>query len=151
MKKSAKSYTTSRKKRLAEKIGKITSKRDIVNIHDIITENEDVNITENKNGMHLLFHKYKDETYRKLDKFLHKINKKRKYFVDSENIPTENMVYKAYAKDKYPSQKNFSPKLKYSNKEKNIINRRIYNKNINQDVDSDILYTEYSLENLSDP
>jgi len=150
MVKSNKPYSAARKKRLKKKIEKIKNKRDLVMVYDIIVQNEEVEVTKNRNGMFMLFHEYKDDTYRKIDKIMRKINKKRKYYVDSETHSTEDITYKPYAVDKFPSQKKFSPKFKYSNREKNIINRRKYDQNINSENENDAIYAEFNAEILCD-
>jgi hypothetical protein len=129
------------KERLAEKISKITNKKDIISIFKIIYENNTSiisNITENNNGLHMFFHNLSDITYEKLHKKIKSINKKRKYFIDSDSCNTDE--YKPYSNDEFPSQKGIKPKLKFSNKEKNILNKIKYNHIINDDSNSNIIY-----------
>lgn len=144
-------YTHGMKKKLANKIKKIKRKEDIARILNIILA-DNPSYMENSNGLFMFFHKLEDSTYNKISEELKKINKTKKYFnessINSETL-SEKKEYKPYAKDEFPSQQGISPKLKFSNREKSLIKRRRYDKNINQDVDSDVVYTSFEV-NLSD-
>lgn len=147
-----KKYTHERKKKLAEKISKITSKKDQVRIFEIIYE-DNKSVTENNNGLFMLFHKLSDGTYHKIDKELRRINKRKNYYSDSVNSETyslERREYKPYSQEDFPVQKGISPKLKYSNKEKNLLKRQRYDNNINQDSDSSIVYTRFDVSSISE-
>ncbi len=63
---------------------------------------------------------------------------------------SENKGYTPYAKDEFPSQQGISPKLKFSNREKSILKRRRYDKNITKDIDSDVIYTSFDVDDLSE-
>ena len=145
-------YSHERKKKLANKISKITNKKDQVKLFEIIyTDNK--SITENNNGLFMFFHKMSNETYIKLEKELRRINKKKKYYSDSINsdtYSTEKREYKPYTQDDFPAQKGISPKLKYSNKEKNLLKRHRYDKNINMDNNFSVVYTKFDVSVMSD-
>jgi len=141
-------YDYSRKKRIADKISKISNKEDQVSILEIINE-ENKDITENKNGLFLYFDGLTDGAYQRIERKLRRINKKRKYSENSETKSTEKMEYVPYANDEFPSQNGISPKLKYSNKEKNLINRRRYDKNINAN-NNGVIYTKFDINVLTD-
>ena len=149
-----KEYSHKRKKKLADKISKIRKKKDYVKILQIIKEDKK-DITENNNGLFMYFHDLNDETYYKLENYLHNLNKKRNYYPDSTSEGQTSSIsqkeYNPYVTDEFPSQKGISPKLKYSNKEKNLIKRKRYDKNINSEnnVDDTILYCYYDT-NLTD-
>ena len=135
------------KKKLANKIKKIKKKEDIAKILNIILA-DNPSYMENSNGLFMFFHQLEDSTYEKISIELTSINKKRHLFsdssVNSESF-SEKTEYTPYAKDEFPSQQGISPKLKYSNREKSLIKRRRYDKNINQDVDSEIVYTSFGV------
>ena len=140
-------YTHQMKKKLANKIKKIKKKEDIAKILNIILA-DNPSYMENSNGLFMFFHQLNDSTYEKIDAELKSINKKRKLFSESSiNSDTfsEKKEYTPYAKDEFPSQQGISPKLKFSNREKSLIKRRRYDKNINQDVDSEIVYTQFGV------
>ena len=137
-------YTTARKKRLVEKISMVRRKKDLVAIYDIIKQNENVTMTYKKDGVLMLFTKYKDETYELIDKFLRKLNKTRKYFEDSET--NMSMEYVPYSKEK--NRSNYGPK--YSNREKSIINRRNYDRDISKDRDSNVIIQNFDIQTLSE-
>ena len=99
---------------------------------------------ENNNGVFMFFHKLKNETYIKIDDELKKISASKKSNTESDN--SENRKYTPYAADEFPSQKGISPKLKFSNREKSLIKRRRYDKNINKDVESDVIYTSFEAD-----
>ncbi len=149
-------YSYKYKKKIADRINKIKNKKDFVKIFEIIQSDKSDKknqITENNNGLFLLFHNLKDETYVEIEKYLKILNKKRRYYkdsVNSEDIASNTDLYKPYAIDEFPSQKGISPKLKYSNKEKNIIKKKRYEMNINSENNDDVIYCKFDVENLTE-
>lgn len=128
-----KEYTYEMKKKLAariSKLDKVKDKQHLIKIYEIIS-GENPTITEKKNEVLMFFHKLNNETYNKLDNYIKQIRKKLKN--DSSNTSTEKKEYKPYAHDDFPDQEKLSPKLKYSNREKNIIKRQRYDETINSD------------------
>ena len=105
------SYSYEKKKRMAETISKL-KKNDMREILKIIYE-DNKNITENQNGLFMLFNKLDNGTYCKIDNYLKSI-KKKKYNTQSTS---ENKTYDENSSIEYDQ---LDPKLKYSNKEKNI-------------------------------
>ncbi len=142
-------YDYSRKQRIANKISKISNKVDQVKIFEIINE-EIKDVTENNNGIFLYFDGLTDGAYKRIERELRKINKKNKYYENSETKSSEKMEYVPYANDEFPSQNGISPKLKYSNKEKNLINRRRYDRNINADNNNGVIYTKFDMNIRTD-
>jgi len=140
-------YTNKQKLKLKKQIEQIKKKKDLVRIYEILQQ-DDVNITTNNNGMFMFFHDLDNKTYVELDKFLHKLNKQK--FSDTGSITddtySEKKEYMPYAADEFPSQKGIGPKFKYSNREKNIIKRIQYNKNINSEngEDDDVEYCDFN-------
>jgi transketolase len=142
-------FTHKKKVKLANKISKIKKETDYIKIYKII--GEDVNAGNNvqdSSGIHMFFHKLSTETYLRVEEELKKI--KHKYnIVDSTSSETysDKKEYKSYTEDEFPSQKDISPKLKYSNKEKSLIKRRRYEKSMNDDHDNDseVVYTSFDV------
>jgi hypothetical protein len=122
-------FTYEKKKKLADKISKIKKKEELVKIFEIIYE-DNKNITETQNGLFMIFNTLNDATYHKLDLYLRSTIKKKTnnniITTTSENV-SEN-EYKSYTQNEFPDQEHFNPKLKYSNREKNIIKRQRYDK-----------------------
>ncbi len=139
------------KKKLANKIKKIKKKDDVAKILNIILD-DNPSYMENKNGLFMFFHKLNDSTYEKIENELKLINKRKKYYTESINSETvsDKKEYKPYTQDEFPSQQGISPKLKFSNREKSLIKRRRYDKHINADVDTDVVYTSFNVESVSD-
>lgn len=127
-------YTLKEKKNLAKKIGKITSKKDLCNIYKIIKENNTFESKEVNKHLFMYFHNFSNDTYREIDKYINTYKKKKKR--EKKSNRTSDLVstdeYIPYSIDDIASQKDLSPKLKYSNKEKSIIKRRIYNNKLNK-------------------
>jgi len=66
-------YDYDAQKKLAKKINKIKEREYLIAIIKIIkTLNPDVLITENENGMFIKFNTLTQETYKRIDNFLHK-------------------------------------------------------------------------------
>lgn len=144
-------YTHDVKLKLANKIKKIKKKEDMARILNIILE-DNPKYMENKNGMFMFFHKLEPCTYAKIEKELRAINKKSRTYTDSINSESvsEKKEYVPYTQDEFPSQQGMSPKLKFSNREKSLIKRRRYDKHINIDVSSDVVYTNFNVDTVSD-
>jgi hypothetical protein len=66
-------YPHSKKKKLVEKIEKLTDRKDLLKVKDIIFEhNPDLSSVKNATGILLYFHKLTVPTYQELEKFLNK-------------------------------------------------------------------------------
>lgn len=106
--------------KLVNKISKIRKKIYLEKIRDIIIEcNPNIKITENTNGLFFHFHNLTTETYDNISLLLKKIDKKKKSY-DNDFVSTE-CPYRSSSIDN-----TFDTKIKYSNREKNIIKRKIY-------------------------
>ena len=138
-------YPSHKKKRLAERISKLKKKEDMIKIFEIIYQ-DNKNITENQNGLFMFFHTLNDSTYHKIDLYLRSTVKK-KSIVDSTdgNSDKQDIEYSSYTKNEFPDQDNFNPKLKYSNKEKNLIKRQRYDNHLSSEHNSEnfIIYQKY--------
>lgn len=103
---------------LVRQIENIKKKSLLNEIRDIIfNSNPDLKYTENSNGIYFHFHNLSQETYSKLDKFLKK--NKNLIIVDDS---TENYFETKVNKDK--DEIDFLNG--FSNREKNLIKRRLY-------------------------
>ena len=143
----AKQYTHDKKKALASKISSIKRKEDLVNIFKIIYE-ENKSYTENNYGLFLIFDKLSENAYNKIDKYLKLIDQRKVKSESnlSETASTEKREYHPYTEDEFPGQSGISPKLKFSNKEKNIIKRRLYDNTLNQQNQEGSLYYEFNTD-----
>jgi hypothetical protein len=147
-------YSYRSKEILASKISKITKKKDLVTIFNILTENNinnNTNYVENDNGLFFLFHDLKPEIYIKLDEYistaypeLNNNNEKSLSPLSSENNTDDNNTIEQeeieLETDNYSIEqstdntitKSDVKKIKYTNKEKNLIKRHNYDKKINK-------------------
>jgi hypothetical protein len=71
-------YSTQRRKKIAQKIGKLKSKKCLVEIFEIMKSDPNRKYMENDNGMFFLANKLTDETFAKLEKYLRALNEKVK-------------------------------------------------------------------------
>jgi hypothetical protein len=144
-------YTHKKKLKLVCRIQKIKKKEDLVKIFSIIND-ENSSYMENSNGTFMFFHKLKDETYYKIEKELNRLSNKG-CTTDSISATSDgysDSKFKPYVEDEFSTQNNIGPKLKFSNKEKSLIKRKRYDKNINTEDDSDVVYTSFEINNTSD-
>jgi len=147
-------YSYEKKKRLAERISKVKRKEDMVKIFEIIYQ-DNKNITENQNGLFMFFHKLNDSTYHKIDLFLRSTTKKK---TSDENNTTSDCKsesakgYTSYVKNDFPDQESLNPKLKYSNREKNLIKRQRYDDHLNSEHNSEngVVYKRFDINVASD-
>jgi len=127
-------YSFEQKERLARRIQKLKKPQYYMEIENIITKhNPELNITSNPSGKFMYFQNLKKETYYALEKYVRKILKLRTLSETSENIQySPELVKYSEEDDPYSSNAtNFgNPKLRYSNKEKNLIKRKEYDKQI---------------------
>jgi len=128
-------FTFEEKERLVKRIHKLKKNKyyeDVKNI--IIKHNPNINITSNPSGEFLYFHDLKNETYYDLNKYLKIIRKKKEISDTSENTYSLDLNFTKNSEDE--NLFSGSPSLRYSNKERNLIKRKLYNiqlseKNVN--------------------
>lgn len=144
------SYPFEKKKRLASKISNMRNKTHLRKIKKIIFE-ENPNITARKNsqGYLMFFHNYNDSTYHKLEKILNKI-KEIDLVKQTQSLTetSDNMMLSSeepYVTDYSKAR----TRLRYSNREKRLIKRKIYeeiikndNKPINSPISSTIITSD---------
>ena len=129
-----------KKKQLANKIGKIKSKKLLCEVCYIIKKNNNNNSKETNKHLFMYFHNLNNKTYYEIEELIK--NNKQKKTTEKKSIVSEE-EYKPYSQDDLPSQKHLSPKLKYSNKEKSLIKRRIYDDKLNEYTEEDIVYCDF--------
>jgi hypothetical protein len=132
-------YSFEQKEKLAKHIQKLKKKQHFIDIQNIIvTQNPDINITTNQSGHFMYFQNLKTETYITIEKYIKKVNMKKYLSEYSDNTDTQNLHInsekipgdiKKYSSEIEPFSDN--PRLKYSNKEKNLIKRKNYDEQIN--------------------
>jgi len=125
------SYTFEKKKRLVDRIKKLTSKTDWMNVKKIITENNpELDCMKNSNGYFMQFKNLSDKTYIELTKYLDKSEKKKLKELESEvmdtSIVTSDEKSNSNSDDKSKNKKTVSKKLRLTNTESHILNRIKY-------------------------
>jgi hypothetical protein len=122
-------YTLEKKKKLADRIQKLTEKSDLIRIKNLIAENNpDISFTKNSNGYFLYFHNLSNETYLAINKFLDKVEKRKLMIINSE-INTELADESETINEDY-SDRNISKKLRLTNTENHLLNRVKYEKEL---------------------
>jgi hypothetical protein len=119
-------YSYSKKKKLANMLSKLKKKEDMINIMNIISGSEDVNITENQNGLFLIFDNLHDNTYYKIEKYLSSL--KKSLSSEISDTSSDKKKYTSY----YNEDSITSQDIKYTSKERNIIKRQRYENIINE-------------------
>ncbi len=125
-------YTHEQKEKLARRINKIKNKQKLIDILKIIQNDPSYDgMTENNNGIFMLFHKLSNETYYKIEKYL-----KKNFNVTSDDPFTDSQSINI---DSYTNDFDLDhqTKFKYSNKEKCIIKRKLYNNALHDLVNND--------------
>ena len=135
-------YSYEEKKKLSTKIEKIKKKKYLIKIFNIIMELEkDKKFIENDNGIFMFFHNYNDETYEKINKYLLKIERKNKLkekklssedstsISDGKYLPYDNQII---------NLENNKNNIKLSNKEKNLIKRKVFNNKLQSSINNTI-------------
>lgn len=130
-------YSFEKKKKLATKISEMKNKTNLRKIKKIIFDkNPGITARKNDRGYLMFFHNYENETYYKIEKFLNKIEKE-KLEKHAKSI-TENSDHLILSSDA-PSATDYSKertRLRYSNREKRLIKRRIYEKIISEKINT---------------
>lgn len=132
-------YSIDEKKRLAEKIEKTQNKERIDKIKKIIfKENPDVSVTKNSSGMLIYFHNLTDRTYTKILKVFEdaeysKISTLKKNITDANDLlMTEVGDLTIETENRY----------RLSNKEKNLLKRSQYEKDIGLTEEPDVYLSD---------
>lgn len=111
-----------RKKVIKDKIEKIKKKRYLIEIFKIINSDSSINKSENNNGIFLYFNNLKDGIYLKLERYLD--------IIENEDNVTETDFSTTFSETNSTNiiDEDYGTKLKLSNKEKNIIKKKQYDK-----------------------
>lgn len=126
-------YDYELKKNLAHRIEKIVDKSMYTAIINIIkTLNPDLVITENSNGLFIKFNDLANETYIKLDNYLHKNAPKKTPRIDPSTIsefvscsPADGEISSIY--DETQSERCDTGKYRLSNKDKKVLKHNTEN------------------------
>src|SRR5579872_4548923 len=138
-------YSFEQKEKLARRIQKLKKEKHFCDIQDIITRhNPEINITTNPSGHFMYFQNLRTETYFVIEKYFKKVTMGQFLSESSDTYSTQN-THSETKRDALSESKKYSseeehfssnPKLKYSNREKNLIKRKNYDKQINGDTQS---------------
>lgn len=146
-------YTTDKKKKLIDKIQRLTSKADFDQVTKIILKhNSEIESMQNTNGIFLKFGSLSNETYEELSKFVERIEQKKiKQMKNDIMESSEIFSAEELSINNKNSDKNVSKKLRLTNNESHIINRVKYEKELKKNEnmsDSDELkiFTNNSFE-----
>ena len=137
-------YTFEEKERLVRRIEKLKKQKYLDDIEDIIVKNNPgIEVTANVSGKYMYFSDLTPQTYRLIDTYIKKILKNK---AESTIAPELTSDVVKYSED--DPFNNANSKAKYSNREKNLIKRKMYEKQINNKGDSP---TEPLNESASEP
>jgi hypothetical protein len=119
--------------KLRNEIHKIKNKDILLAIKNIIIDNNPSHsITKNENGLYLCFHNLIPETYSKISSYIKSSNKTSK--LNSNKSENDNITTDVNNSPTFDTRS----KLKYSNKEKSLIKRKIYDNELkNQNINSE--------------
>jgi hypothetical protein len=121
--------------KLRNDIHKIKNKDNLKEIKNIIIQyNPNHSITKNENGMYLCFHNLVPETYYQLNLFIKKLAKKANKVDTEELTSTQDIKNIGLSID---DTYELGTKLKYSNKEKTLLKRKVYDNELKNQNNSD--------------
>lgn len=116
-------FSFDEKKKLAEKISKLTSKNDLNKVKQIIEDNNpDLVFAKNKSGYLTKFQSLTPETYVKLTKHINSVEKRQMKELESEVLKSEIVSEEL----KIISSEKLNKKLRLTNTESHILNRAKY-------------------------
>jgi hypothetical protein len=134
-----KSYSFEKKKKLANKISKMRNKKHLKRIKKIIFDNNpDINAKKNSQGYLMFFHNYENKTYYILEKYLDLIEKNK---IDSQIktiTDTSDLMMSSEDNARNGNSTDYSKmrtRLRYSNKEKRLIKRKVYETDLDKNKD----------------
>lgn len=152
-------YPFEQKEKLARRIQKLNKRKYFADIEEIITQyNPELDMMANPSGKFMYFQDLNNETYYVLEKYLRYIknncdnsysnncsNNINKHDSNNNNTETSENAYLSSENIKYSYEEEpyiNEPRLRYSNKERNLIKRKIYEKQINEQMMEDSLENE---------
>lgn len=129
-----KEYSFEQKERLARRIQKLKKPKYYTDIEQIITKfNPELDITTNPSGKFMYFQDLNVDTYFALEKYVKRIIKQKTLSETSDSVQYSSDFTLSQNTDNDDPFNGGSSKLKYSNREKNLIKRKIYDSEINKD------------------
>lgn len=142
-------FSFEKKKKLVNRIQKLSNKTDLVQIKKIIVENNpELAFMKNSNGYFMQFQNLSDETYAKLTDFLNEKDAREKKKILKE-IESEILSDEANTLIDNISDKNMSKKLRLTNAENHILNRAKYEKELmKNESNSDVDTVVYNCDNV---
>jgi hypothetical protein len=129
-------YSFESKKKLKERIEKLTEKENIEKIKQLIFKNnKNLSFTQNSSGILLFFHNLTDDTYNKIDFFLKKLDNKKVKQITS-TYTEEDDTFTPDITESYTNN------IRLSSLEKNIIKKKDYYEKLKEEnnVDIDVIY-----------
>lgn len=140
-------YTYEYIKDLGNKISNIKNKKDLAKIIMLIHNETKQDLSSNDNCIYMFFDNLSNETYEKIEIIINDYYNKQS--LKDNNINKQKKEYVPYFSDEFTSNTGIGPKLKFSNKEKNLIKRQRYDKSINIDT-TDVIYKNFDITTLTD-
>lgn len=138
-------YSYEDMEKLQQKIHKIKKKKILEEIRDIIiTNNSSIKITENSYGIYLCFNQLSNDTFIKLDKIV------KKHHEEEEKNKTNSSYILQTTEENNDYYYDNNSRLKYSNKEKNLIKKKLYDKALKLNSELNDYENNYSSELKSD-
>jgi hypothetical protein len=132
-------YSIEKKKKLAERIQRLTVESDLKQIKNIIfTNNPSLDVTKNKNGYFMQFQNLSYETYVEIEKYINKADTRKLKEIESEILQSSEYVDEI--SDEKGKKK--SKKLRLTNTENHILNRVKYEKELekNEGCEKEVSY-----------
>lgn len=124
-------YTFEKKKKLVDRIHKLSSRSEFEQVKKIILEkNPELDSMKNQNGLFLQFNYLTNDTYVEISSFLDKNDKLKLKRLKEEVMDTSEIVSDEETFTNNNSDKNMSKKLRLTNTESHIINRVKYEKEL---------------------
>lgn len=124
-------YSFDDKKRLASNINKIRNKAQLKRIKQIIyDENKDLATSKSNGGILMYFQNLSNNTYQKIDTFLTNIEKKKQKKL-MESLKTSELNLSSDRPDNITDYSTIRNRLRLSNKEKRIMKKKEYEKDMN--------------------
>jgi predicted transcriptional regulator len=145
-----------KKKKLADRIQKLSEKSELQQIKSLIAENNpDLPFMKNSNGYFLQFQNLSEPTYSAISKYLDKLDKKKLQDIESEMVDNSEILSdEINALTDEISERNISKKLRLTNTESHILNRVKYEKELKKNEansDEPLEYYNYDKPTSHEP
>jgi hypothetical protein len=146
-------FTFDKKKKLVDRIGKLTNKSDLAIVKELILKNNsELQFMKNSNGYFTKFDKLSNKTYNDILSFLNKNDKKKMKVIQQEMLDTNELLECSDTNTNFVtdvSDKNLKKKLRLTNTENHVLNRAKYEHELRKNEnnsDDDITY--FNTENI---